>query len=59
MRKSIEEFIGAEVIIALAVKRFICLDVTPCSPVKVNGRFGESYHLQISGSKSKVNNKPA
>jgi hypothetical protein len=29
-------------------------DITPCTPLKVNGRFGGTYHLQLQGKMSRA-----
>jgi hypothetical protein len=37
--------IGFEVLTAMAMKSSLLWDVTPCSPLKVNGRFEETHRL--------------
>jgi hypothetical protein len=33
------------------IKSVIFWDITPCSPLRVNGRFGGTYHLYLQGRK--------
>jgi hypothetical protein len=33
-------------------------DITPCSPLSVNGRFGGTYRLHLPGRKNKFSKKP-
>jgi hypothetical protein len=33
-------------------------DTTPCTPLKINRRFGETYGYQLTMSKNKPSNKP-
>jgi hypothetical protein len=43
-----------EVLTAVIMNTYIFWDITPCSPLKVNRRFGGTFHL-----KSKPSRKPA
>jgi hypothetical protein len=40
-----------EVLIAVVMKVSIFWDITPCSPLKVNGRFGGTCRLHIQGQR--------
>jgi hypothetical protein len=40
-------------------KNIIFWDITPCSPLNVNRRFGETNRLHLQGRKNKLNKKPA
>jgi hypothetical protein len=40
---------GSEVLTAVTINSYIFWDITPCSPVKVNRRFGRKYHLHLQG----------
>jgi hypothetical protein len=42
-------FVGSEALTAVVMKSTIFQDITPCSPLEVNRRFGEIYrlHLQV------------
>jgi hypothetical protein len=48
-RNSLQPDAGFKVLTAVAIKSTIYWDITPCSPLKVNRRFGESFrpHLQV------------
>jgi hypothetical protein len=41
------------------MKSTILWDITPCSPLRVNRRFGGTYHLHLQGQKNKLSKKPA
>jgi hypothetical protein len=41
------------------MKSTIFWDITPCSPLSVNRRFGGTYSLQLQGRKNKLRKKPA
>jgi hypothetical protein len=41
------------------MKSTVLWDITPCSPLKVNRRFAETYRLHLQGSKNKPSKKPA
>jgi hypothetical protein len=41
--------LGFEVLAAVVIKSSILWDITPCSPLKVNRRFGETYRLHLLG----------
>jgi hypothetical protein len=49
---------GFQVLTAVVMKGTIFRDITPCSPFKVNRRFGGTY-ASILGSKNKPSKKPA
>jgi hypothetical protein len=42
--------VGVEVLTAVVMKGTIFWDITPCSPLKVNRRFGGTYLLHLHGS---------
>jgi hypothetical protein len=39
--------VGLEIPTAVLMKRFIFWNIMPCSPLKINGRFGETCRLHI------------
>jgi hypothetical protein len=41
--------VGFEVLTAVVMKSTIFRDITPCSPLKVNRRFGGTYRLNLQG----------
>jgi hypothetical protein len=43
--------VGIDVLAAEYIKRIIFSQVTPCSPIEVHGRFGETYCFLIQGRK--------
>jgi hypothetical protein len=45
----ISQIVGFEVLTAVVMKISIFWDITPCSPLKVNRRFGETYRLHLQG----------
>jgi hypothetical protein len=38
-----------EVLTPVVVRSTMSWDITPCSPLKVNRRFGATYHLRLQG----------
>jgi hypothetical protein len=48
-----------EVLTAVVMKSTIFWDITPCSPLSVNRRFGGTYRLHLHGRKNKLSKKPA
>jgi hypothetical protein len=42
-------FVGFDVVTAMVMKITIFPDITPCSPLKVNRRFGGTYCLHLQG----------
>jgi hypothetical protein len=48
-----------DVLTAVITKSSFFRDITPCSQLKVNRRFGGTCRLHLSGSKHKRNKKPA
>jgi hypothetical protein len=44
--------IGFEVLTAVVVESSIFWDITPCSQLKVNQRFGRTYRLHLQGRRS-------
>jgi hypothetical protein len=51
--------VGFEVLTAVVIKSTIFWDIRPCSPLKVNRRFGGKYRLRLQGRKNKLSKKPA
>jgi hypothetical protein len=51
--------VGTEVLTAVVMKSTIFWDITPCSPLSVNRRFGGTYGLHFQGRKNKLSEKPA
>jgi hypothetical protein len=43
----IPKLVGFEVLTAVVMKSSIFWDITPCSPLKVNQRFGGTYRLHL------------
>jgi hypothetical protein len=41
------------------MKSIIFWDMTPCSPLKVNRRFGGTYLFHLQGRKNRLSKKPA
>jgi hypothetical protein len=39
--------IGVEVLPPVAMTSYVCWDITQCSPLRVNGRFGGTHHLHL------------
>jgi hypothetical protein len=46
--------VGSEVLTAVVMKTSVFWDITPCSPLKVNGRFGGTYRLHLQGRISRA-----
>jgi hypothetical protein len=42
-----ENYAGFEVLTPMVVKSYFFWDITPCSPLKVNRRFGGIYRLYL------------
>jgi hypothetical protein len=42
-------FVRSEALTAVVMKSIIFWDITPCSPVRVNWRFGGTYRLHLQG----------
>jgi hypothetical protein len=51
-------FVGFEVLTAVVMKSTIFWDITPCSPLSVNRRFGGTYLLHLRCRKNKLSKKP-
>jgi hypothetical protein len=43
------KYVGFDILTSVVVKSSIFWDITPCSPLKVNRRFGGTYRLHIQG----------
>jgi hypothetical protein len=41
--------VGFEVLTAVVMKSTVFWDITPCSPLKANRRFGGTYRLHLHG----------
>jgi hypothetical protein len=52
-------FVGFEVFTAVVMKSIIFWDMTPCSLLSVNRRFGGTYRLHLQGRRNKFGKKPA
>jgi hypothetical protein len=49
---------GFEVLTAMIMKSAIFWDITPCSPLKLNRRFGGKFRLHLQGRRiSRVRNQ--
>jgi hypothetical protein len=46
-----QSYVRFEVLTAVVMKSIIFCDITPCSPLKVNRRFGGTYRLHLQGRK--------
>jgi hypothetical protein len=46
---------GFEVLTAVVMNNTTFWDITPCSPLSVNRRFGGTYRLHLHGRKNKLN----
>jgi hypothetical protein len=53
------EDVGFEVLTAVGMKSTIFWDVTPCSPLRVNRRFGGTCRLRLQGRINNFSKKPA
>jgi hypothetical protein len=53
------DIVGFEVLTAVVMKSTIFWDITPCSPLSVNQRFGVTYYLHLQGRKNMLSKKPA
>jgi hypothetical protein len=51
-------YVGFEILTAVVMKSTIFWDVTPCSPLSVNRRFGGTYRLHLLGRKIKLPKTP-
>jgi hypothetical protein len=51
--------VGFEVLTTVIMKSAIFWDISPCSPLSVNRRFGGTYCLYLQGRKNKLSKKPA
>jgi hypothetical protein len=45
--------VGFEVFTAVVMKSIVFWDMTPCSPLSFNRRFGGTYHLYLQGRRNK------
>jgi hypothetical protein len=52
-------YVGFEVLTAVVMKNIIFWDITPCSPLIVNSRFGGTYRLHLQGRRNKFSKNPA
>jgi hypothetical protein len=55
--KSDDGRLGFEVFTAVVMKSIIFCDITQCSPLRVNRRFGETYRLHLQGRRNKFRKK--
>jgi hypothetical protein len=51
--------VGFEVLTAVVVKNIIFWDVTPCSLLRCNRRFGETYRVHLQGRRKLYQHEPA
>jgi hypothetical protein len=58
LEKSIGKFVPFEVFTAVVMKSIVFWNMTPCSPLSVNRRFGGTYRLHLQGRRNKFSNKP-
>jgi hypothetical protein len=56
--KFLIHYVAFEVLTAVVVKGKIFWDITLCSPLSVNGRFGGTYRFYLQGRKNKFSKKP-
>jgi hypothetical protein len=49
--KKYKHFVEFEVLTAVVMKSTIFWDITPCSPLRVNRRFGGTYCLRFQGGR--------
>jgi hypothetical protein len=57
---NITEIVGFEVLTAVGVMKIsVFSDLTPCSPLKVNRRFGRTCHLCLQGRSQARNQRDA
>jgi hypothetical protein len=49
IKKKLINNVGIEVLTAVVMKSAVFWDITPCSPLKVDQRFGGTYHLHLLG----------
>jgi hypothetical protein len=47
-------YVGFEVLTAVVMENTVLWDITPCSPLKVNRRFGGAYRLHLQGRISRA-----
>jgi hypothetical protein len=52
-------YVGFEVFTAVVKKSINYWDITPCSPLTVNRRFGGAYRLHLQGRRNKFSKKPS
>jgi hypothetical protein len=51
--------VGFEVFTAVVMKSIIFWDMTPCSPLSFNRRFGRTYRLHLQDIRNKFSKKSA
>jgi hypothetical protein len=51
------DLVEFEVLTAVVMKITVFWDITPCSPLKVNRRFGGTFHLNVQGRISRASNQ--
>jgi hypothetical protein len=55
----VHHFLEFEVVTAVAMKSYVFCDIAPCSPLKVNRRFGGTFRFHLQGRRiSWVRNQP-
>jgi hypothetical protein len=59
LRISTITYVVFEVLTAVVMKSTNFWDITPCSPLSVNRRFGGTYRLHLQARKNKLSKKPS
>jgi hypothetical protein len=54
---TIRHYVGFEVLTTVVMKTAVFWDITPCSPLKVNRRFGETNRLHLQGRICRARNQ--
>jgi hypothetical protein len=49
-----KQFVGFEVFTAVVMNSIIFCDMTPCSPLSFNRRFGGTYRLHLQGRRNRL-----
>jgi hypothetical protein len=51
-------YVGFEVLTAVVLKSTIFWDMTPCSPLSFNGRFGGTYRIRLNMERTIPTERP-
>jgi hypothetical protein len=57
-KRNIDSPVGFEIFTAVVLKSTIFWDMTLCSPLSFNRRFGGTYRLHLQGRRNKFSKKP-